>query len=58
MVLLRPRRWGVGVLAAVCWPLGALLLGAAGLPEGCLQALVSTGAEAIERDGKVVNTNK
>jgi hypothetical protein len=30
----------------------------AGMPEGCLQALVSTGAEAIERDGKVVNTNK
>ena len=31
---------------------------AAGMPEGCLLALVSTGAEAIERDGKVVNTNK
>jgi hypothetical protein len=30
----------------------------AGMPEGRLRALVSAGAEAIERDGKIVNTNK
>ena len=38
MVLLGPRRWGVGVLTAVRWPLGALLLGAVGmvwLVPGC-----------------------
>jgi len=28
------------------------------MPEGCLQALVSTGAEAIERDAKGVNASK
>jgi hypothetical protein len=30
----------------------------AGMPEGRLLALVSAGAEAVERDGKIVHTNK